>query len=29
MAVCAAHDRIPGHVNMLTSDQLIKKFLDY
>jgi len=29
MAVCAAHDQIPGHVNMVTTDQLIQKFLDY
>ncbi len=29
MAVCAAHDQIPGHVNIITADQLAKKFLDY
>jgi len=29
MAVCAAHDRIPGHVNIVTTDQLIRKFLNY
>ncbi|MGD2085213.1 MAG: 4'-phosphopantetheinyl transferase superfamily protein [Candidatus Aminicenantes bacterium] len=29
MAVCAAHDQIPGHVNMVTTEELIKNFLDY
>jgi 4'-phosphopantetheinyl transferase len=29
MAVCATHDQIPGHVNMVTTEQLIKNFLDY
>ncbi len=28
MAVCAVHDRIPRHVNMVTTQQLTKKFLD-
>jgi 4'-phosphopantetheinyl transferase len=28
MAVCAVHDRIPGHVNMVATEQLTKKFLD-
>lgn len=29
MAVCAAHDRLPGHVNVVTTGQLTKKFLSY
>ena len=29
MAVCAAHDQVPDCVNMVTTDQLIKKFLHY
>jgi len=28
MAVCTVHDRIPRHVNMVTTQQLTKKFLD-
>jgi 4'-phosphopantetheinyl transferase len=29
MAVCAAHDRIPHQVKIITPEQLIKKFLNY
>jgi 4'-phosphopantetheinyl transferase len=29
MAVCATHNLIPAHVNMVTTEQLTKKFLDY
>jgi 4'-phosphopantetheinyl transferase len=29
MAVCASHDRIPAHVNMVTTQQLTYKFLNY
>jgi 4'-phosphopantetheinyl transferase len=29
MAVCATHDQIPGHVNIVTTGQLTKKFLNY